>query len=64
VESTFGRAHQLATLALFQDDPQRINKLANALDGVTSEQVQAAARKYYVPTNRTSVDRVPAEVAK
>lgn len=60
MESTFGRAHQLATLALFHDDPQRINALPNALDGVTSEQVQAAAKKYYVPSNRTSVDRVPA----
>src|SRR6202171_1025690 len=33
MESTFGRAHQLATLALFRDDPQRINTLAAALDG-------------------------------
>ena len=63
MESTFGRAHQLATLALFRDDPQRINALPKALDGVTSEQIQAAAKKYYVPTNRTAVDRVP-EVAK
>jgi len=34
-----------------------------ALDGVTSEQIQAVAKKYYVPANRTAVDRVP-EVAK
>ena len=64
MESTFGRAHQLATLALFRDDPQRINTLAAALDGVTPEQVQAAAKKYYTPSNRTAVDRVPAEVTK
>ncbi len=63
MESTFGRAHQLATLALFRDDPQRINALPKALDGVTSEQIQAVAKKYYVSTNRTAVDRVP-EVAK
>jgi predicted Zn-dependent peptidase len=63
MESTFGRAHQLATLALFRDDPQRINALPAALDNVTSEQIQAAAKKFYVPANRTAVDRVP-EVAK
>ncbi len=50
MESTFGRAHQLATLALFRNDPQRINALPAPLDAVTSEQIQA-------------VDRVP-EVAK
>jgi len=64
MESTFGRAHQLATLALFRDDPQRINALASALDGVTPEQIQAVAKKYYTPSNRTAVDRVPAEVTK
>jgi predicted Zn-dependent peptidase len=63
LESTFGRAHLLSALALFRDDPQRINALPNALDGVTSEQIQAVARKYYVPSNRTVVDRVP-EVTK
>jgi zinc protease len=63
MESTFGRAHQLATLALFRDDPARINALPSALDGVTSEQIQAVAKKYYGPANRTAVDRVP-EVAK
>jgi predicted Zn-dependent peptidase len=64
MESTFGRAHQLATLALFRDDPQRINALPLALDGVTSEQIQAVAKKYYIPSNRTMVDRVPAEEVK
>jgi zinc protease len=63
LQSTFGRAHQLATLALFRDDPARINALPSALDGVTSEQIQAVARKYYTPSNRTVVDRVP-EVKK
>jgi predicted Zn-dependent peptidase len=63
MESTFGRAHQLATLALFRDDPARINALPNALDSVTSEQIQAAARKYCLSSNRTVVHRVP-EVTK
>jgi predicted Zn-dependent peptidase len=56
----FGRADLLAALALYDDDPSRINTILSDLDSVTAAQVQAAARKYLVPANRTSIDRRPA----
>jgi predicted Zn-dependent peptidase len=63
IESTQGRANLLASFALFHDDPSRINKVVEQFDAVTLAQVQDVARKILVPTNRTSIDRVP-EVAK
>jgi zinc protease len=65
IESTQGRANLLASFALFRDDPARINKIVEKFDAVTAAQVQEVARKYLMPENRTSIDRVPApEVAK
>ena len=45
--------------ALFNDDPTRINRVVAAYETVTAEQLQSAARKYLVATNRTAIDRVP-----
>jgi len=59
LESTFGKANLLAALALFHDDPSRINRIVSAYEVVTAEQIQSAAKKYLVPTNRTAIDRVP-----
>jgi len=59
LESTMGKAHLLATFALFHDDPAQINKVLDAIDAVTLDQVQSVARKYLVPENRTAIDRVP-----
>ncbi|HEY8131956.1 MAG TPA: pitrilysin family protein [Thermoanaerobaculia bacterium] len=59
LESTFGKANLLASFALFRDDPSRINQVLPAYDTVTVEQIQAAAKKYLVPENRTAIDRVP-----
>jgi len=64
LETSFGRANLLASFALFHDDPARINKVLEMYEGVTAAQLQAAAKKYLVAQNRTSIDRVPAEVAK
>jgi len=55
----FGRADLLAAFALYDDDPNRINTVFTQLDKVTAAEVQAAARKWLVPSNRTSIDRVP-----
>jgi predicted Zn-dependent peptidase len=55
----FGRADLLAAFALYDDDPERINTVFTELDKVTATDVQAAARKWLVPSNRTSIDRVP-----
>src|SRR5882724_7126398 len=56
----FGRADLLAALALYDDNPNRINTILSDLDKVTTADVQQAAKKYLVPANRTSIDRRPA----
>src|SRR5437868_3068360 len=59
LESTFGKANLLASFALFNDDPQRINKVVAQFDAVTPEQIKSVAQRVLVPENRTSIDRVP-----
>jgi zinc protease len=60
----FGRADLLAALALYDDNPNRINTILSDLDKVTAAEVRAAARKYLVPSNRTVIDRVPEGATK
>jgi len=55
----FGRSDLLAALALYDDNPGRINTILADLDKVTVAEVQAAAKKWLVPSNRTSIDRRP-----
>ena len=55
----FGRANLLASFALFDDDPSRINTILGELDKVTLDDVKAAANKWLVPANRTSIDSRP-----
>jgi predicted Zn-dependent peptidase len=43
----------LGQLALFGDDPSRINHIEDEFRSVTAERVQAAAREYLRPENRT-----------
>jgi predicted Zn-dependent peptidase len=59
-QAGFGRADLLAALALYDDDPGRINTILGDLDKVTTMDVQQAAKKYLTPANRTSIDRRPA----
>jgi zinc protease len=56
----FGRANLLAAFALFDDNPARINTILGELDKVTLDDVKAAAAKWLVPANRTSIDSRPA----
>jgi predicted Zn-dependent peptidase len=49
----FGRANLLASLALFDDDPGRINRLEDEFAKVTPALMQKTAREYLRPTNRT-----------
>ena len=56
----FGRANLLAAFALFDNDPSRVNTILSELDKVTVEDVKAAAGRWFVPTNRTSIDSRPA----
>jgi zinc protease len=57
--SGFGRANMLASFALFDDDPGRINRLESEFAKVTPELLMATAREYLAPTNRTIVTIVP-----
>jgi zinc protease len=55
----FGRANLLASFALFDDDPSRINRLEAEFAKVTPEVLQRTAREYLAPTNRTILTVVP-----
>jgi zinc protease len=59
LETAFGKLHLLSVLALFRDDPNQINGLLTPFEGVTNEQIKAAAKKYLVANNRTVINRVP-----
>ncbi|MEP6991598.1 MAG: insulinase family protein, partial [bacterium] len=49
----FGRANLLASFALFDDDPGRINQLEAGFARVTPALLQRTAREYLRSTNRT-----------
>jgi predicted Zn-dependent peptidase len=63
LETTGGKANLLASFALSRR-PAQINKVLPAYDTVTAAQIQSVAQKYFVTTNRTSIDRVPAKETK
>jgi zinc protease len=56
----FGLMDLLASLALFDDDPGRVNSLVAQFDKVTPELVQKTAQEYLRPGNRTVIDLQPA----
>ena len=56
----FGRANLLASFALFDNDPDRINQLERGFAQVTPELLQRTAKEYLRPTNRTIEFIVPA----
>jgi predicted Zn-dependent peptidase len=56
----FGRADLLASFALFDNDPGRINSLEEQFRKVTPEMIQKTARDYLRPTNRTVLRIEPA----
>jgi zinc protease len=49
----FGRADMLASFALFDDNPSRINDIEAQLRKVTPALIQKTAAEYLVPENRT-----------
>ncbi|MEO5936259.1 MAG: pitrilysin family protein, partial [Terriglobales bacterium] len=61
VGSGFGRADLLASLALFDDNPARVNNIENELRKITPAMVQKAAQEYLRPTNRTVLTIKPKE---
>lgn len=59
----FGRADLLASMALFDDNPQKINQLEAEFRKVTPELIQKTARGYLRTTNRTVLTIEPAAAA-
>jgi predicted Zn-dependent peptidase len=51
----FGRADLLASFALFDNDPSRINRLESEFRNVTPELMQKTIREFLRPTNRTII---------
>jgi zinc protease len=64
LEVRVGRASALSHAALFGGDANSINRIPVEIDTLTPAEVRAFAAKYLMPTNRTIIDRVPANVAK
>ncbi len=55
----FGRANLLASYALFDDDPGKINRMEDDFRTVTPELIQQTAREYLRPGNRTILTITP-----
>jgi zinc protease len=55
----FGRANLLASYALFDDDPGKINRIEGEFRKVTPELIQRTAREYLRPGNRTILTITP-----
>ena len=55
----FGRANLLASFALFDDDPGKINRLEGEFLKVTPELIQKTARDYLRSSNRTILTITP-----
>jgi predicted Zn-dependent peptidase len=60
----FGRANLLAVLALFDDDPGKINRLEDEFRKVTPALIQQTAKAYLRPGNRTILTVIPKPKAK
>jgi predicted Zn-dependent peptidase len=59
VEEGFGRADLLASFALFDNRPQRINQIEAAFAEITPELLQKTAQEYLRPENRTILTILP-----
>lgn len=60
----FGRADLLASFALFDDDPNRINSLEKEFKKITPETVKKTVAEYLRPTNRTILVVDPKAIAQ
>lgn len=59
----FGLVNLLASFALFDDDPGRINRMEAEIEKVTPELIRKTAREYLRSTNRTVISLKPGAVA-
>ena len=55
----FGLMDMLASFALFDDDPARVNGLDSKFDQVSPELIQKTAQEYLRPGNRTVIELQP-----
>jgi len=60
LESFINRADTVAKMQVLWGDAHVVNKIPGWIEGVSSEDIQRAARTYLVPANRTVIDRKPA----
>jgi zinc protease len=60
----FGKLDLLASFALFDDEPSRINELEAQFNAVTPELIKSTIKEYLRPTNRTILTVVPGEAPK
>jgi zinc protease len=60
MEQPINRASLIAHAALFDGNAARVNTIPADIDKITPSDVQAFARKYLVPRNRTVMERNPA----
>ena len=60
LEAFIGRADTLAKLQTLWGDAHVVNKIPGWIEGVTSADLQRAARTYLTDANRTVIDRKPA----
>jgi predicted Zn-dependent peptidase len=56
----FGLVNLIASFALFDDDPEEINRIEENFAAVTPELVEATAREYLRASNRSALEVVPA----
>jgi zinc protease len=59
----FGLLDLLACFALFDDDPERINRIESEFRAVTPEQISDVARRYLKPATRTVQVLIPGGAA-
>ena len=59
LDTMLGRAIVIADYAVFQGDPNLVNTELERYMAVTPEQVQAAAKKYFTPQNRSVLEVKP-----
>src|SRR5690606_24787834 len=59
LEFFMSRADQLAKLQTLWGDANVVNRIPGLIEGVTSADLQRAARTYLTVANRTVIDRVP-----
>jgi zinc protease len=59
----FGLVDLLASFALFDDDPGRVNRIEAEFRKVTPELIQRTARQYLARTNRTRLTLLPGQTA-